>query len=74
MTSEIKINVPFVRYGNIVINKMYVVFADTRSGVVKTEDGSRWEFPPEIVGEMFGDFHDFKKENGEDVKRLMSQN
>lgn len=43
MTSEIKINVPFVRYGNIVINKRYVVFADTKSGEVLTEDGSGGE-------------------------------
>lgn len=67
MTPEIKINVPFVRYGNIVINKRYVVFADTKSGDVMTEGGGRWAFPPEIVGKMFCDIHDFKNENGEDV-------
>lgn len=59
MSTTIDINVPLCRYGNIVINKAHITWADTRSGVVLMDDGSRYEFPPDVVGAWFSDVADY---------------
>ena len=59
MSTTIDINVPLYRYGNIVLNKAHITWADTQSGVVLMDDGSRYEFPPEVLDAWFSDIADY---------------
>lgn len=61
MSTTIEVKAPLRRYGNIVVNLVYVNSADTRSGVVYMNGGLRWEFPPKVVQAWFSDIADYSK-------------
>lgn len=49
---------PLCRYGNIVINKVYVHSVDIGFGEVIMEGGVRFKFPSEVVKRWFADIPD----------------
>lgn len=58
MSITIENKAPFCRYGNIVINKVYVHSVDIGFGEVIMEGGLRLKFPSEVVKRWFADIAD----------------
>ena len=58
MSITIENKAPLCRYGDIVINKVYVHNVDIGSGEVIMEGGLRLKFPSEVVKRWFADIAD----------------
>lgn len=61
LDGTLKIDGQYLRYGDIVLNRVEVAEANTRTGFVLMRSGGHYEFPPEVVQSWFVDVMDYKK-------------
>ncbi len=61
MSTTIEIKAPLCRYGDVVINKAHIQYADISCGKVIMDGGARYYFPPEVIGAWFYDVADYAK-------------